>query len=70
MKWVAGAFVADQEWSHLDYETAPGFSNSFQNIYGYNINTDPVLNPMSALRHTTRTSGTTTWYGPSMTITT
>ena len=45
VKWVAGAFVADQEWSHLDYETAPGFSNSFQNIYGYNINTDPVLNP-------------------------
>jgi iron complex outermembrane receptor protein len=45
VKWVAGAFVADQEWSHLDYETAPGFSNAFQNIYGYNINTDPILNP-------------------------
>jgi iron complex outermembrane recepter protein len=45
VKWVAGAFAADQEWSHLDYETAPGFSAAFQNIYGYNINTDPVLNP-------------------------
>ncbi len=45
VKWVAGAFVADQEWSHLDYETAPGFSTAFQNIYGYNINTDPILNP-------------------------
>jgi iron complex outermembrane recepter protein len=45
IKWVAGGFVADQEWSHLDYETAPGFSAAFQNIYGYDINTDPVLNP-------------------------
>ena len=45
VKWVAGAFVADQEWSHLDYETAPGFSKAFQSIYGYDINTDPVLNP-------------------------
>ncbi|MDB6159950.1 MAG: tonB dependent receptor family protein [Gammaproteobacteria bacterium] len=45
IKWVAGAFVADQQWSHLDYETAPGFGAAFQNIYGYNINTDPVLNP-------------------------
>jgi iron complex outermembrane receptor protein len=44
-KWVAGGFVSDQEWSHLDYETAPGFSAAFQNIYGYDINTDPVLNP-------------------------
>ena len=45
VRWVAGAFVADQEWSHLDYETAPGFSAAFQDIYGYNINQDPVLNP-------------------------
>jgi outer membrane receptor protein involved in Fe transport len=45
VRWVTGAFVADQQWQHLDYETAPGFSQSFQNIYGYNINTDPVLNP-------------------------
>lgn len=45
VKWVAGGFVADQQWSHLDYETAPGFSSAFQSIYGYNINTDPVLNP-------------------------
>ena len=44
-KWVAGGFVADQQWSHLDYETSPGFSTAFQNAYGYDINTDPVLNP-------------------------
>jgi iron complex outermembrane recepter protein len=45
VKWVAGGFVADQQWSHLDYETAPGFGAAFQNIYGYDINTDPLLNP-------------------------
>jgi outer membrane receptor protein involved in Fe transport len=45
IKWVAGGFVSDQQWSHLDYETAPGFGAAFQNIYGYDINTDPVLNP-------------------------
>jgi iron complex outermembrane recepter protein len=45
VRWVAGAFVADQQWSHLDYEPAPGFGAAFQNIYGYNINLDPVLNP-------------------------
>jgi iron complex outermembrane receptor protein len=43
--WVAGVFVSDQEWSHLDYETIPGFSAAFQKIYGYNINADPVMNP-------------------------
>jgi iron complex outermembrane receptor protein len=48
VKWVAGVFVADQEYSHLDYETQPGYSAAFQNIYGYNINTDPVLNPSIA----------------------
>ena len=45
IKWVAGVFASDQEWRHLDYETAPGFGTAFQNIYGYNINSDPVLNP-------------------------
>jgi outer membrane receptor protein involved in Fe transport len=45
IKWVAGVFLADQEYSHLDYETAPGYSAAFQSIYGYNINNDPVLNP-------------------------
>ena len=43
--WVGGIFVSDQEWSHLDYETVPGMSAAFQNIYGYNINADPLLNP-------------------------
>jgi len=45
IKWVAGAFLSDQEWSHLDYEPAPGFSAAFQNIYGYSIDDDPILNP-------------------------
>jgi iron complex outermembrane recepter protein len=45
VKWVVGAFASDEEWTHLDYENAPGFSAAFQSIYGYNINTDPVLNP-------------------------
>ena len=45
VKWVAGVFLADQEYSHLDYETAPGYSAAFQSIYGYNINNDPILNP-------------------------
>jgi len=45
VRWVGGVFVSDQQWEHLDYETAPGFSQAFENIYGYNINTDPVLNP-------------------------
>ena len=43
LKWVVGAFYSDQKWSHLDHEEAPGFSADFQQIYGYNINTDPVL---------------------------
>ncbi len=45
VKWVAGVFLTDQEYSHLDYETAPGYGAAFQSIYGYNINNDPVLNP-------------------------
>jgi outer membrane receptor protein involved in Fe transport len=45
IKWVAGFFFSNQEWTHLDHETSPGFSAEFQNIYGYSIDTDPVLNP-------------------------
>jgi outer membrane receptor protein involved in Fe transport len=45
VKWVAGLFYADEEWTHLDYEPAPGFSAAFQNIYGYSIDQDPLLNP-------------------------
>ena len=48
IKWVAGVFVADQEYSHLDYETAPGYGAAFKGIYGYDINSDPVLNPSIA----------------------
>jgi outer membrane receptor protein involved in Fe transport len=45
IKWVAGLFYADEEWTHLDHETAPGFSAAFQSIYGYGIDQDPNLNP-------------------------
>ncbi|MGA2024302.1 MAG: TonB-dependent receptor [Steroidobacteraceae bacterium] len=45
IKWVAGVFFSNQNWTHLDYEPAPGFSAAFQNTYGYPINADPVLNP-------------------------
>jgi iron complex outermembrane receptor protein len=45
IKWVGGLFFSNQEWTHLDYEPAPGFMAAFQSIYGYSINTDPVLNP-------------------------
>jgi iron complex outermembrane recepter protein len=45
IKWVAGLFFSDQQYEHLDYETAPGYGAAFQSIYGYDINTDPVLNP-------------------------
>ena len=44
-KWVAGVFFADQKWSHLDYELAPGFGAAFQSIYGYPITQDPILDP-------------------------
>ncbi len=42
LRWVFGFFFSDQLWSHLDYETIPGFSNEFQQIYGFDIN-DSVL---------------------------
>lgn len=45
IKWVGGVFLTDQEWNHYDYETAPGYGAAFQNIYGYSIETDPLLNP-------------------------
>ena len=38
IKWVAGAFFADQQYSHCNYETAPGYSAAFQSIYGYSKN--------------------------------
>ncbi len=37
-RWLIGFFYSDQKWSHLDYETAPGFSGDFQQIYGFDIN--------------------------------
>jgi len=39
---VVGAFYSDQQWTHNDYEVAPGFTADFQKIYGYNIN-DSIL---------------------------
>ena len=38
LRWQLGFFYSDQIWSHDDYETAPGFSNDFQQIYGFDIN--------------------------------
>jgi outer membrane receptor protein involved in Fe transport len=46
LKWVAGAFYADQKWSHLDYEVAPGFGAAFQGIYGHSIVNDPIMDPI------------------------
>jgi iron complex outermembrane receptor protein len=43
--WVAGVYAADQEVRHLDSEPITGISATFQNIYGYPINSDPILNP-------------------------
>ena len=37
-RWLLGFFFSDQKWSHLDYETAPGLSDDFQQIYGFDIN--------------------------------
>lgn len=45
IRWVGGIFLTDQEWNHYDYETAPGYGAAFQNIYGYSIEIDPLLNP-------------------------
>ncbi|HTV76730.1 MAG TPA: TonB-dependent receptor [Steroidobacteraceae bacterium] len=45
IKWVGGVFLTDQEWNHYDYETAPGYGAAFQDIYGYSIEDDPLLNP-------------------------
>ena len=38
LRWQLGFFYSDQLWSHFDYETAPGFSQDFQQIYGFDIN--------------------------------
>jgi iron complex outermembrane recepter protein len=43
--WVGGVYVADQQVTHLDSEPITGMSSTFNSIYGYNINSDPVLNP-------------------------
>ncbi len=45
LRWVAGLFYSDQVWTHNDYEVATGFSADFKKIYGYDIDSDPVLNP-------------------------
>jgi iron complex outermembrane receptor protein len=42
-KWTVGLFYSDQANNHRDYQTVPGFSAAFQSIYGYDINTDPVI---------------------------
>ncbi len=43
--WVGGVYLADQEVRHLDSEPINGITADFQSIYGYPINSDPILNP-------------------------
>jgi len=43
--WVGGVYLADQQVTHLDSEPITGMSAAFASIYGYGINSDPVLNP-------------------------
>jgi iron complex outermembrane recepter protein len=43
--WVGGVYAADQQVTHLDSEPIVGISSAFQSIYGYSINSDPILNP-------------------------
>jgi len=38
LRWVVGAFYSDQAWTHDDYEPIDDFSQEFQQIYGFNIN--------------------------------
>ena len=43
LNWVVGFFYSDQKWSHYDYETAPGFSADFKQIYGYDIDSSQSI---------------------------
>jgi len=43
--WVGGVYLSDQQVNHLDSETITGWSSNFASIYGYPVNSDPVLNP-------------------------
>ena len=45
LHWVAGLFYANQRWSHLDHEVSTGFSDAFQQIYGFNINQSVLGDP-------------------------
>ncbi len=43
VKWTLGLFYSFQTYLHRDFETIPGFSQEFAQIYGHNINDDPIL---------------------------
>ncbi|NPD70417.1 TonB-dependent receptor, partial [Acetobacteraceae bacterium] len=45
LRWVLGFFYSDQKWTHDDYETIPGYSQAFQNIYGFNVNESVLGSP-------------------------
>lgn len=45
VRWVAGLFYANQRWTHLDHEVAPGFSDAFAKIYGFDINQSVLGDP-------------------------
>jgi outer membrane receptor protein involved in Fe transport len=47
LKWVIGGFYNDQKAKFSLIDTIPGFSNAFQSVYGYGINSpqSPISDP-------------------------
>ena len=45
VKWVGGVFFSDQQWTHFDHGTAPGFSSTFDRLYGFDINNSALGDP-------------------------
>jgi outer membrane receptor protein involved in Fe transport len=43
LKWTVGLFYSFQTYLHRDYETIPTFAADYHEIYGGNINNDPLL---------------------------
>jgi outer membrane receptor protein involved in Fe transport len=43
LKWTVGLFYSFQTYLHRDYETIPTFAADYHEIYGGNINDDPLL---------------------------
>ena len=45
LRWVVGAFYANQRWTHLDHEVSTGFRAAFEQIYGFDINQSVLGDP-------------------------